>query len=306
MVNKQIIEQLGTGSVKQPKDIRDFRAEPVFGVVVIDWSKEFRLSEPPNENQDGSNSCVSQAWSYYHWQLTGKNYSRRSLYSRIFLPQSGAYLRDGGKELTSKGQATRDEASDPMPQTETAMRLREGITAEEEASDIEQAYYAFQEEVIDYYAVSIRDYKGVIFGVRGTWQAWADLTNPVLPTDNNYWYHALYGMGYHLHNGQKCIIAKSSWCGTQSGHHEHHIKEDYFKSGGIYNNWVLIPKETKIMIEFVKNESIPGEYGILVSSKVGTQYVPASTPEDLKQRMPNVPVNPDGTIDYSKARKIIL
>ena len=24
---------------------------------------------------------------------------------------------------------------------------------------------------------------------------------------------------YHMHDGLKCIIAKSSWCGSQPGHH---------------------------------------------------------------------------------------
>lgn len=320
------LQNLGTGSPPQPRDERDFRAEPIFGVIVIDWSKEFRVIEPSDENQGSSQSCVSQSWSYYHWQLVGKDYSRRSLYSRIFLPTGGAYLRDGGKEITTRGHATRDEAPDPGPiQTEDAMRNRSDITAEEETSDIEQEYRAFQEEVIDYYAYAIKEYKGVVLGVRGTWKAWEDLTNPQVPTDNDFWYHALYGMGYHLHDNQKCIIAKSSWCGLYDKttknitwpipsnwdsqkyehHHEHHIKEDYFKSGGIYNNWVLIPKEKQVMIEFVNIEGT-GEYGLLVKSAIGTQYIPASTPEDLKKRFPQVPVKSNGDIDYDKARKIKL
>lgn len=262
MVNIDI-SQLPKGAHPQPRDERDFLAQFVFGAPTVDWSKEFRLPEPPNENQGSSLSCVSQSWSYYHWQLHNKDYSRRSLYSRIFLPQGGAYLRDGGKEIVNRGHATRDEAPDPMPQTELEMRKRDGITEEEEASDKELEYYSLGNDPnIDLIAYAIANYKGCVFGVRGTNKSWQDYTNPKVPApdDVDFWYHAIYGMGYHLHDGQKCVIAKSSWCnGT---HKEHHIKQEYFNAGGVYNCWVLIPKGDN-MNEIILLINYKGKVGLL-------------------------------------------
>jgi len=234
------IKKLGKGCVPQLFDERDYKAETVFGAPVVDFSQEFRLPEPPNENQDGSLSCVSQAWSYYHWQLKGKDYSRRDLYSRIFLvPGGGAALRDGGKEICGAGHATRDEALDPIPQTETAMRSKDGITSEEQSSDIEASYYSMINN-INNVAYAIQNFKGAVFGVAGDNIGWQDKTNPSPPTGTPDWFHAIYGMGFHTHDGQKCIIAKSSW--ADATHHEHHIKENYFNVGRTFDLWVLIPK----------------------------------------------------------------
>jgi hypothetical protein len=87
-----------------------------------------------------------------------------------------------------------------------------------------------------------------VFGVFGDNAGWSDLTNPEPPRREAEWGHALYAMGYHLHNGRKCIIAKSSWCGAQPGHREHHIRDNYFSAGRVFNAWVLIPKERLQMI----------------------------------------------------------
>ncbi len=49
------------------------------------------------------------------------------------------------------------------------------------------------------------------------------------------------------------------------------------------------------------------EFGLLSVSPIGKQYVPASTPEDLKARGGiAVPLKPDATIDFDKALEIVL
>lgn len=288
------IEQLGKGAVKQPEDKRDFQAEIVLGAPVIDWEKEFRLPEPPNEHQGTSLSCVAQAWSYYHWQLKGKDYTRRSLYSRIYLPEGGAYLRDGGKALKAQGQSTRDEAIDPSPQTELGMRNRNGITYEMEASDIEKDYYGLGDNM-DLLASAIKDYKGAVFGVTGSNSGWQDKTNPRPPwTNEETWGHALYAMGYHLHDGIKCIIAKSSWC--SGSHREHHIKENYFTSGNTFDCWVLLGKE-ELMYE-VKTVQQATKFGFLIlEGKTGSIIFAGSKEEyeTLGKVYNRVVLNPDGS-----------
>lgn len=233
------IEQLPKGALPDPEDKRDYKIEAVGALLPVDWSVEFRLPDPGNEDQGSSDSCVAQAWSYYHTQLHGKNYSRRDLFCRIAL-NYGAYIRDGGWQVVNSGQATRDEVSDPHPETPQNMRDSSGTKQEYREDDKELNFFSLPSD-IDTVASALRAYSGVVFGVTGTNPGWSDLLNPRPPQGGEtQWGHALYAMGYHLHSGQKCVIAKSSWCDSVS---EHHIKENYFLSGFTFNPWTLIPKD---------------------------------------------------------------
>lgn len=236
------IENLPKGALPDPEDKRDFlTTDQMMGAVNVDWSKEFRLPEPPQEDQGSSDSCVAQSASYYHWQLHGKNFSRRDLFCRIAL-QYGAYLRDGVKEIVNNGQATRDEVADPSYQTPQNMRDASGTKPEYRSDDKELNYFVLPQQDINGVAWGVQNYKGVIFGLNGTNTGWQDLKNPQPPLNGepNVWGHALYAMGFHMHSGQKCIIAKSSWKEVN----EHHIKENYFLTGNTFNSWVLIPQQS--------------------------------------------------------------
>jgi hypothetical protein len=114
---------------------------------------------------------------------------------------------------------------------------------------------------IDTVASAVKAYKGVVFGVTGSNPGWQDLANPRPPLPGEaQWGHALYAYGYHLHDGQKCIIAKSSWCNT--GITELHIKENYFNPGMTFNPWTLIPKEQSMAKYFKINDH--GKLGIMI------------------------------------------
>jgi hypothetical protein len=290
------IEQLPKGAIPDPVDERDYQIS--FGAAPIDWTKEYRLPNPGDEDQGQSLSCVAQAWSYYHVQIRPKDFSRRDIYAQIHLPEGGAYIRDGGLRIVKNGQATRDEVPDPKPQTETNMRDKSGITAEKEASDIERDSFLIKDGTIDGVAAAIRDYKGVVFGVSGTNKGWQNMYEPNPPTspsEPGIWGHALYAMGYHLHNSQKCIIAKSSWCNAVK---EHHIKQNYFDSGMTFNAWTLIPKD-----EFMTNSLLVkkgGEYGF---------YDPATSEDGLitmmRHRGINPPLKPDGHLDWTSVDDLI-
>jgi hypothetical protein len=287
-----MIENLGKGAVKDSEDQRDYK---VMGASIVDWSKEFRLPNPGDEDQGTSDSCVAQAWSYYHTQLHPKAYSRRDLFARIALDY-GAEIRAGGLAIVKQGHATRDEVPDPSPQTPQNMRDKTGITPEKEESDKELSSFVISGGGIDGVAAAVRDYKGVVFGVEGTNAGWQDLLNPRPPYygEGGIWGHALYALGFHKHDGQKCIIAKSSWCNSVS---EHHIKQNYFDSGHVFNAWTLIPKG-----QFMSN--------VIPVHKVGTQeqgfYVPATSEEALKDKALNfgVDIMTNGKIDYSKFKDV--
>src|SRR2546423_1025756 len=96
------IAKLPKGCHPDPKDDRDFDAEPILGAQPpVDWNTPFKLPDPGDYDQGSSFSCVSHAWSYSHTQLPPKAYSRRDLYPRIYLPQSGASTRTGGLAIVN-------------------------------------------------------------------------------------------------------------------------------------------------------------------------------------------------------------
>jgi hypothetical protein len=267
------ISQLRKGALPDPIDQRDYQASEVMGAPVVDWNTPFKLPNPGDEDQGTSLSCVAHAWSFYHNQIHAADYSRRDLYARIFIPGSGgAFIRSGGEEITNRGQATRDEVPDPSPQTEMNMRDKTGVTEQAESSHKEMAYFVLPGD-IDSVAAAIKNYSGVVFGVTGSNPGWQDLSNPRPPKiGEETWGHALYAYGYHLHDGQKCIITKSSWCNSVL---EHHIKENYFITGFTFNPWTLIPKEQTM-----------NQAKIVVSKKSPTVYIcyPVPSQKHLEER----------------------
>lgn len=307
-----MIENLPKGAIPDPLDKRDYKYDPeVMGAASVEWSKEFRLPVPPGEDQDTSDDCVAEAWSYYHWQLKGKRYSRRDLFCRIALSY-GAVIRDGGLEIKKNGQATRDEVHDPEPQTPQNMRDATGTKQEYRNDDIEADSFVISGGGIDAVAAAIRDYKGVVFGVTGTNAGWQDMTNPRPPDygEPGTWGHALYGMGYHMHGGQKCIIAMSSWYNSAK---EHHIKQNYFSSGNVFNAWTLIPKEEsmyttlKVRVITPKGESL----GVYVQTP-NTDVITKAENEDEWRSYSKADsyrvhtVNSDGSTDWSVDKVIDL
>lgn len=255
-----MIQNVGKGALPDSLDERDLRAEPVLGAIPIDWTKQFLLPNPGDEDQGQSESCVAQAWSYYHTQIHAANYSRRDLYSRIFQPAGGASIRDGGKEIVNNGQDTRDHMPDPTPETEMGMRDASGRNTAGEAAHKELNYAVVASPTPDAIAAALQAFKGAVFGVTGSDPAWKDMLNPVPPSPGEAtWGHALYAMGYHTHSdGQKCIIAKSSWCNYVR---EHHIRENYFFTGNTFNAWTLIPAPQKIKMRKIGwNDTEKGRY----------------------------------------------
>jgi hypothetical protein len=250
-MNENLIEQLPKGALKDKPSDKDYKLS-FAAPVGVDWSKEYRVPDPGDADQGSSDSCVGHAWSYYHKQLKGKNFSRRDLFCRIF-QDYGAYIRDGGVQVVKNGQATNSEVSDPAFQTEANMRSADGTSQSYRDDDKEYNSFVLTQQDINGVAWGIKEYKGVVFGVEGDNYGWRDLVNPEPPSYGvPVWGHAIYAMGYHMHNGQKCIIAKSSWC--NSGAKEHHIKETYFITGHTFSAWTLIPNPlTTPGMKLVKN-----------------------------------------------------
>jgi hypothetical protein len=261
------ISQLGKGAIPDIPSDRDFVIQ---APLIIDWFVPFTLPEPPNEDQNGSSSCVGQGWSYYHWQIRPKDYCRRDIYAWIFYPGGGAQIRDGGIRITKFGQDTRDNVQDPKPETELAMEDKTGLDPNRERIYQEVNSFVLLKD-IDTIANAIVQYKGVVFGLIGSNEGWQNMVQPRPPLPGEVqWGHCLYLFGYHLHDGKKCVIAKSSW-GTVGNTTVHHITEDYFINNGtfIFNPWTLIPKGDFRMLVFFQVKGNQTIWSLLDGEWVG-------------------------------------
>lgn len=297
-----MIETLPKGALVDTPDQRDYVANELMGKAQVDFSKEFRLPVPPDSDQAQADCCVGEAWSYYHWQLRNKTFSVRSIFAYI-AQNYGAYIRDGGLRVVKFGQETSVEAPDPNPKTPSNMRSKDGLTPANALDDREFDSKIVPESLfIDGLALGISEYRGCVFGVTGSNEGWQNLENPRPPGNNEQtWGHALYAMGYHLHNGIKCIIAKSSWCNT--GVKEHHIKEDYFASGNIFNAWTLIPRKGNIMYQKVVKQD-GKTFGVRAATPNGDQIIYATGEEQWRSWSKTDSyqldtVNPDGSSNFS-------
>lgn len=275
------IQDLGKGAIRDSVDARDFQimGQPSFNaaLVTVDWVKGFFNAEPESEDQNGSLSCVGQGWSYLHDQIrpTPFKKSRRDLYSRIFIPGGGAQIRDGGIQIVNIGHATRDKVPDPTPETEQAMEDKTGVNATVEADYKELASFVVPMD-INSWAAGIQVYNGIVGGLEGTNAGWQNMANPRPPQDGDpgqIWGHALYFFGYHTHDGQKCVVAKSSW-GNAGNTTVHHIKNNYFVSGHMFNAWTLIPKGDIRMLIFFQVKGSTTIWSLMDGEWVGFADMP--------------------------------
>ncbi len=302
------ILKLGKGALPDPEDDRDLvlKMAGALGAIEIDWNKGNQLAKPPGVDQATSDCCVACAWSYFHWQVTGKTFSVRDLFCRIFLTW-GAYIRDGGLELVNRGHAESHEVKDPSPMTMANMRSTAGTKDEYRIDGKVYRAFSLDQQDMNGYAWAIENYKGVVFGVYGSNQGWANKENPRPPMQGEtVWGHALYGFGYHMHNGRKCIIAMSSW--SKLGK-VHHISETYFYAmQGTFSPWVLIPKD-QIINKPVYKKAVHADgktFAALILTPNGSQIIDATSEEVWRSfsKADSYQLNtvlPDGKTNFDKS-----
>lgn len=257
------IDALKPGCLPDPPDPRDYRFEFIAsGAAPVIWGERLNRPKPPPTNQGSADCCTAEGASKAHWILTGIQFCVRSIFAWIALPDYGAYGRDAVMRIVNNGQETLQEATDPDPKTWANMRSREGLTPADALDDREQEGFSVNAKDINEVAKAIRDHKHVMFGVMVSWQGWQDPTNPRPPKyEESSTGHFICGDDYHLHDGQKCIIAASSWCTPT--HDEHHIKEDYFNSGNTYSAWVIVKRDRNMVKRYIVEKG--GKLGVLVS-----------------------------------------
>lgn len=108
------------GCPEQPHDFRDITVEDVLGsgAYVPDpnapswengFDNEVKYGKLKREHQGSSLSCVGQGWSKYLEMINLMeekhidDLSARNIYSQIYLPEGGAYIREGSLIAVGKG-----------------------------------------------------------------------------------------------------------------------------------------------------------------------------------------------------------
>jgi len=214
--------EIALGAVPEPFDIRDHRIEEVLRAFPsFDWEKGFDIEEKlgikiPIKNQGSSGSCVGQAWSYYAGILEAfeigiyREKSARWIYSQIYLPNGGAYLRQGGKILTNQGVVP--SVLFPDKRTEMEMRERKDATKDLEAIAkvyLKENYLSIPERNIDEIASIMAMNNGFVSGVKDDFTQWNSAFPKMGIKDDNG--HALYFCKARKINGRKYLGFINSW-----------------------------------------------------------------------------------------------
>lgn len=257
-----MIENFGKGYVHKG-DPRDYIA--MGSLEPVDFNVSTGLAEPPDEDQGKSLSCVEQALGYYLWAQLGDQITRKDLYSRVFLPQGGSNINTAISTLGQLGNYLREQADDPIPQTESNMRQKVYLQIGRKIFGI--SYWKPADQSIEGLAPFIKEYKGIVGAVIGNNLGWSDPNIPKHPTGavpmdiqsrSDLWGHFLYFYDVAIVNGQPALKAKSSWCSWAKNHL---ITKEYFTSGWTYAFYVLEVKELS-MNDFMFVVNSKGKIGI--------------------------------------------
>jgi len=299
-------KNFGLGAIPDPIDLRDRSYDSIaMAGEPVDWNAGYDIEEEldfelPFKNQGSSSSCVGNAWSYYIGILNTieegvyKEVSAKSIYSQIFLPGGGAYIRDGGKLAVNWGAMFETIVSsydNGKPPKEAFMRDLTWKTHEiEKLAKILQAkeYRVINHVTMDTVAQAIRDNHcvvgGVYIGNSGTWR-----TAEPKPSTREGGHCLLLGK-YGIDEMGKFISTPNSWNNLKLKDKLHpdgwqKLREDYFNNTFSFNPWLLRdkpnqdpdtnyndPEVIKILDENEKACIIEGEgsgrKGILINGKL--------------------------------------
>lgn len=261
--NKKIGEgkKFGTGAKPDLIDLRDYSYEPVLGAAPVDWDKGYDIEKElkikiPLKNQNGSSSCVGQGWSYYVGVLdaveTGiyDEDSAKAIYSQIFLPNGGAYIRDGAKLIVDFGALAEylvPSYEGKEAPKESFMRDKSWLNAKitEIAKKLQAKEYRSFSTNMDIVAAAIRDNYGVVGGINGSNNGTWGTGEPKPPVKAE-WAHCLYFGKFGKDSLGKYIATPNSW-GSRAMDSLHpdswqKLREDYFHDKFMFNPWTLTDK----------------------------------------------------------------
>lgn len=239
--------QFGKGCLPTPEELK--AGLYVLAATVVpptDWNVPYRVPvDLIQKHQDGSSSCTAQATDYYVealGQIQGgpqEHYSSRFIYSQTFVTGGGAYIWKAMSIPLIQGVADFD--SVPVPggvETEAIMTdPSDNVHAVLKQKTDKYAQLATAGRNMDYLASIVRDYHGFITGFNG-WDGMFSPDGTVVDWSRREWGHAVYIIGYEMHNGQKCLVFKNSWGSLWGDHGYGYLPEAFLTSGMVFDAFV--------------------------------------------------------------------
>jgi len=306
------IKQFGRGALRDTPDARDFQYQKICRAPLpFDWKKgvdiEWEIGDKLKiENQNGSSSCVGQAWAKYAEVLEmieNDNFidlSAKDIYQRIYAPQGGAEIRLGGKCLVSLGVNKEIDVSsyeNGNPPSENFMRTFTGGNPEQARVFSAKSYATVPASSIDYIACIIRDNLGCVSGFNGDNAGWGGAF--VKPPKTVEWGHAVYFTGAKLINGKKYIKFINSWSDKWGDNGFGYFAEDYLSN--MFSLWTLVDNNNLIF-----NPKKMTNTKLIKNGEEIAFYLPATNAEALKAMSKNygieIPLLPDGSVDWVKLK----
>lgn len=271
------VKEFGKGAIIQPTAFRDFRLEIASAILL---PSQFSLKNKVGiiKNQNGSSSCVAQAFSAYAELLNNVEtnqsvqLSARDIYSDIYLPQGGAYLKDAAVKITQTGVIPEKEASsylsDGTPPTESYMRNRSDITGQAQDDGmtyIAKSYVTWNNTNIDLYKQAIVQGNGAVVACAGTNYCWqnAEIQIPQI-TD---WSHAVLLVGYD--DSKKQFTFLNSWGGSWGDGGFGYLPYEYVTKGLVSNPMTLIDyPNTQYMLWISLIQNLKDKIAKLLNKKI--------------------------------------
>lgn len=312
ITDKEIEGGFRSGAMPDPHDPRDRKLEDIAlgapRMTQEDWERGYDIEKVlnvtiPIQDQKSSLSCVGQGWVYdsasFVCSKTGRYdmKSARAIYSKIYLPEGGAFLRDGGMQLVNYGPVPEPMAPSKRPNgsVDEAWMRDESWDTPEVAEFAKALKFAECRSVlsfsIDDFAMAIRDNLGMVFGVvgtnNGTWGS--NEPKPPLPTtpQGSLWGHCLFGGKYGIDELGKFIATPNSW-GARRKDRLHpdgwqKLRESWFAENGrwLFSPWLLLDKTNNIYmtpaeiqkfmvdfdLKFIRNQET-GAMGQIIAKKL--------------------------------------
>lgn len=235
------------------------------GETPFDWDKGYDAEKDlgfklPIKDQKSSLSCVGQASSYYKQiyeyflKRVSKEKSAKSVYSQIFLPEGGAFLRDSMLLIKNYGINTEEDVPSYKYGDEVDEKFMRDLSWRTEDYKKKAKYYAnsdcyrINKFSMDDFAKAIEIGKGCLMGItgcnNGTWYSKFPKPPTSSTLENQLWNHAVFAVAALKIDGKKYIKIKQAW-GIKVGEEGYqYLGEEWFTENGnwIFNPWVFCPK----------------------------------------------------------------
>lgn len=314
------VSNIGKGLVADPIDARDFKAEAIMGAVLLPAEYEVLQGiNLPVEGQGSSSSCTGQAGHKYAEVLDFiennkvPDLSAKSLYSQIYLPQGGAYLRDVMKLIVSFGVALESDVpsyiagvngrmevpTEPFMR-DTAFLANQQIVARAKTYRA-KSYAMVESKSFDFIKQAIYQNTGCLVGFNGDNAGWNNAI--IKPPVSVEWGHAVYAKGWKFINGKEYLIIQNSWGKDWGDNGIGYIGRDYFQNlDNVLNPWTILDNPNQEKMKFIRQPGGKNVYQIVD----GVRYH-VSGPTSLMhlQNASGVPITEEDIYKYKYGGRIM-